>query len=106
MAKVLIVPMLSWPSIEVIEALILLSYAEFGAGSDSGLWMYEGMALRMAQDLGLQHESSVSSMDNEKQVNRARLLFWSVIAIDRITCFGTGRPVTVSQARSHTWKRC
>ncbi len=96
MAKVLIVPMLSWPSMEVIEALLILSYAEFGAGSDSGLWMYEGMALRMSQDLGLQHEATISTMQDEKQSNRARLLFWSVVAIDRITCFGTGRPVTVS----------
>lgn len=66
MAKTLIVPMLSWPSIEVIEALVLLSYAEFGAGSDSGLWMYAGMALRMSQDLGLQYVSVVSLLDNDR----------------------------------------
>ncbi|KDN42740.1 hypothetical protein K437DRAFT_257767 [Tilletiaria anomala UBC 951] len=97
MAKTLIVPMLSWPSFEVIEALVLLSYAEFGAGSDSGLWMYAGMALRMAQDLGLQHESTISSLPDEKQATRARLLFWSVVGIDRIICFGTGRPVTIRE---------
>ena len=48
MAKTLIVPMLSWPSLDVIEALILLSYAEFGAGSDSGHWMYSGMGMRIS----------------------------------------------------------
>lgn len=97
MAKILIIPLLSFPSIEVIEALILLSYAEFAAGSDSGLWMYVGMALRMAQDLGLQHEVSIQSIPNEKHQEKARLLFWAVIALDRITTFGTGRPVSIRE---------
>lgn len=95
MAKVLIVPMLSWPSIDVIEALVIISYAEFGAGADAGLWMYVGMALRMATDLGLQHELTVRSMATQKQQDRARYLFWAIVSLDRITCFGTGRPVTV-----------
>lgn len=97
MAKVLIIPLLSFPSIEVIEALILLSYAEFAAGSDSGLWMYVGMALRMAQDLGLQHEVSIQSIPNEKHQEKARLLFWAVVGLDRITTFGTGRPVSIRE---------
>lgn len=97
MAKVLIIPLLSFPSIEVVEALILLSYAEFAAGSDSGLWMYVGMALRMAQDLGLQHEASIQSIPTEKQQEKARLLFWAVIGLDRITTFGTGRPVSIRE---------
>lgn len=95
MAKVLIVPMLSWPSIDVIEALVILSYAEFGAGADAGLWMYIGMAMRMSIDVGLQHELTIRSMATKKQQIRARYLFWSIVSLDRITCFGTGRPVTV-----------
>jgi hypothetical protein len=31
-----------------------LAYDEFGASRDSGLWMYLGIAIRMAQDLGMQ----------------------------------------------------
>ncbi|PWN28388.1 hypothetical protein BDZ90DRAFT_146931 [Jaminaea rosea] len=96
MAKTLIVPMLSWPSLDVIEALIILSYAEFGAGSDSGLWMYSGMGMRMAMDLGIEHESTIQSLPTKAQQEKARWLFWSgCYAIDRITCFGTGRPVTL-----------
>ena len=97
MAKVLIVPMLSWPSVDVIEALVIISYAEFAAGADAGLWMYIGMALRMATDLGLQHEVTITSMANKKQQDRSRLLFWAIVGLDRITCFGTGRPVTVRE---------
>jgi hypothetical protein len=40
-----------------VQAALLLAYDEFGASRDSGLWMYLGIAIRMAQDLGMQtHE--------------------------------------------------
>ncbi|CAI6336632.1 unnamed protein product [Periconia digitata] len=42
------------PSVAVVQAAILLAYDEFGANRDSGLWMYLGIAIRMAQDLGMQ----------------------------------------------------
>ena len=81
--------------------------------------MYAGMALRMSQDLGLQYvsvfsatrrplpltprelpqEPTISSLADAREQNRARLLFWTVVALDRIICFGTGRPVTVSSER-------
>ncbi len=56
------------------------------------------MALRMAQDLGLQHEVSIQSIPNEKHQEKARLLFWAVIGLDRITTFGTGRPVSIRES--------
>ncbi|PVI01200.1 hypothetical protein DM02DRAFT_627850 [Periconia macrospinosa] len=42
------------PSVAVVQAALLLAYDEFGANRDSGLWMYLGLAIRMAQDLGMQ----------------------------------------------------
>lgn len=42
------------PSVAVVQAALLLAYDEFGASRDSGLWMYLGVAIRMAQDLGMQ----------------------------------------------------
>ncbi|KAL6703975.1 hypothetical protein ACN47E_008913 [Coniothyrium glycines] len=42
------------PSVAVVQAALLLGYDEFGASRDSGLWMYLGIAIRMAQDLGMQ----------------------------------------------------
>ncbi|KAF2124622.1 hypothetical protein P153DRAFT_370552 [Dothidotthia symphoricarpi CBS 119687] len=41
------------PSVAVVQAALLLAYDEFGASRDSGLWMYLGIAIRMAQDLGM-----------------------------------------------------
>ncbi|KAF2799673.1 hypothetical protein K505DRAFT_320990 [Melanomma pulvis-pyrius CBS 109.77] len=42
------------PSVAVVQAALLLAYDEFGASRDSGLWMYLGICIRMAQDLGMQ----------------------------------------------------
>ena len=41
-------------TIAVAQACLLLAYEEFGTDHDSGLWMYLGTAIRMAQDLGIQ----------------------------------------------------
>lgn len=42
------------PTISVAQACLLLAYEEFGTDKDSGLWMFLGTAIRMAQDLGIQ----------------------------------------------------
>lgn len=42
------------PSVAAVQSALLLAYNEFGESRDSGLWMYLGISIRMAQDLGLQ----------------------------------------------------
>ena len=41
------------PSVAAAQAALLLAYNEFGEARDSGLWMYLGIAIRIAQDLGM-----------------------------------------------------
>lgn len=53
-AKSAIADTFACPSVAVVQAALLLAYDEFGASRDSGLWMYLGIAIRMAQDLGMQ----------------------------------------------------
>ncbi|KAI9705687.1 MAG: hypothetical protein M1820_005097 [Bogoriella megaspora] len=43
------------PNVAAVQAALLLAYDEFGRNRDSGLWMYLGIAIRMAQDLGMQN---------------------------------------------------
>lgn len=45
---------LSCPTLAVAQSCLLLAYEEFGSNRDSGLWMYLGISIRMAQDLGMQ----------------------------------------------------
>ncbi|KAL2818367.1 hypothetical protein BJX63DRAFT_429297 [Aspergillus granulosus] len=49
-----LVESLSFPTLSVVQACLLLAYEEFGSNHDSGLWMYLGISIRMAQDLGMQ----------------------------------------------------
>jgi hypothetical protein len=52
-AKSLVIPHLALPNIDIVFALLLIAYHEFGEDRDSGLWMWCGLAIRMAVDLGL-----------------------------------------------------
>ena len=42
------------PTLSAVQACLLLAYEQFGADHDSGLWIYLGLSIRMAQDLGMQ----------------------------------------------------
>lgn len=52
-AKSSVVDTFACPNLATVQACILLAYVEFGSNRDSGLWMFLGIAIRMAQDLGL-----------------------------------------------------
>lgn len=41
------------PNIAAVQASLLLAYEQFGSDRDSGLWVYLGLSIRMAQDLGM-----------------------------------------------------
>ncbi|CED82451.1 Transcription factor domain, fungi [Phaffia rhodozyma] len=97
-AKKILVPLLSFPSVDTVVGLVLLAWSEFGSGRDSGLWMFSGMAIRMLQDLGLHREASIQQEPSDVEIARRRLLFWSVFFLDRVISYGTGRSATVSEA--------
>ena len=59
--------------------------------------MYTGMALRVVQDLGMQHELSLDrgekgqlGPEQREEIARRRLLFWSVFFSERFINWGTG----------------
>nr|POF23950.1 putative transcriptional regulatory protein [Quercus suber] len=52
-AKAALVDTFPCPSVAAVQAALLLAYNEFGESRDSGLWMYLGISIRMAQDLGM-----------------------------------------------------
>ena len=54
-AKAATVDTFPCPSVGAVQACLLMAYEGFGANQDSALWMYLGLAIRMAVDLGL-HE--------------------------------------------------
>ncbi|ORY23128.1 fungal-specific transcription factor domain-domain-containing protein [Naematelia encephala] len=97
--------MLAVPSRDTIIALLLLAHLGFANDSESEEWMFTGMAVRMAIDLGLHlvsegdcraddqdpgEESDISA--EERRLNR--LVFWSVLLLDFALAFGVGRQTT------------
>ncbi|RYO83264.1 hypothetical protein DL766_002149 [Monosporascus sp. MC13-8B] len=58
-AKSAVVDTFPCPSVSAVQACLLMAYDGFGADQDSALWMYLGIAIRMAVDLGLTKEDGV-----------------------------------------------
>ncbi|KAG8532544.1 uncharacterized protein KY384_002421 [Bacidia gigantensis] len=108
-AKSMVVSAINLPTIDGVAGLLLLAFADFGDNNEAGLWMYTGMALRMAQELGLQRQRSErrpsrqiedpgeTSPQNEVVEPEAFhdsaeiILFWAVFVSDAALCNGTGR---------------
>ncbi|KAF0321669.1 hypothetical protein GQ607_011182 [Colletotrichum asianum] len=123
-AKEQLVPLLSVPEPEIVAGLVLLSWSEFGEDNEAGLWMFAGMAIRMAQDLGFHrttetdtdpnlifHDHARPSPDgayaltNEQSAlhqQKARLvMFWSVFILDVYASLTTGRQPTLRRSEVH-----
>lgn len=120
-ARGALVDSLSCPNLSVAQACLLLAYEEFGSNRDSGLWMYLGISIRMAQDLGMQKrrgpmstsekpgddnrensdlsrspEGDVQDIEESRERKREREdTFWCIFFLDRVISSGTGRPVTL-----------
>ncbi|KAK9246272.1 fungal-specific transcription factor domain-containing protein [Lipomyces tetrasporus] len=92
-AKMLLIPHLALPSVEIVFALLLIAYHEFGEDRDSGLWSWSGLAIRMSYDLGLHKVSD--GIGDEEQIAQRRRVFWSVVCLDRFISCGTGRVATI-----------
>ncbi|CAM1507657.1 Fc.00g072980.m01.CDS01 [Cosmosporella sp. VM-42] len=91
-AKALLVPLLNLPSYEVVESILMIAWMEMATCHDAGLWMYTGMAVRMAEDLGMHKQGTLPLGDSSN--SDERLLYWAVNFLDHIISFATGRPLT------------
>ncbi|KAK1234865.1 hypothetical protein PQX77_001959 [Marasmius sp. AFHP31] len=86
-----------------VQALLLLGYREFGVGSMEQGWIYIGMAIRMAIDLGLnsnsqhwkQHGHDLFSRD-ETQIRRQ--IWWICCLADRYGSVYMGRSILIPEA--------
>ncbi|KAM0748980.1 hypothetical protein T439DRAFT_382069 [Meredithblackwellia eburnea MCA 4105] len=101
-AQHLLLPHLALPTVELVFALLLLAYNEFAADRDSGLWIWEGMAIRMSYDLGLHvpfQGPEPLTPEMKSHIELRTRTFWSVLCLDRFISSGTGRPTTIPLAQ-------
>ncbi|EJD05321.1 uncharacterized protein FOMMEDRAFT_131881 [Fomitiporia mediterranea MF3/22] len=102
-AKVLLDRCYSSSRPSTCQALILMGYREIGIGAMAQSWLYIGMAVRMAQDLGMHRSSDGWSRDGEpiftalEQQIRKRIWYACVI-MDKYVSAYIGRPLSIFEA--------
>ncbi|KAG7099704.1 hypothetical protein E1B28_001524 [Marasmius oreades] len=85
-----------------VQSLLLLGYREFGVGSMEQGWIYIGMAIRMAIDLGLntnsdrwkQHGHDLFARD---ETQTRRQIWWICCLADRYGSVYMGRPIIIRE---------
>lgn len=102
---------LTSPSIDGIQALLMLGLYEWGQARGLSAWVYVGIAMRLAQSMGLAYEddddnrtfkpspfrkngANVRENAIEKEVRRRTL--WSCFIMDRMLSAGKYRPTMIS----------
>lgn len=71
-AKAATVDTFGCPSVGAVQAFLLMAYEGFNANQDSALWMYLGLAIWMAVDLGLQKVAGVKSHGDDEPLHTKR----------------------------------
>lgn len=92
-AKAILDTIYDSPDIHCVGGLILLSYQQMGTGGGFRAWMFIGLAIRMAQHLGLNRDCvklnpHMHVLDREER-NR---VWWTCFVADRIISATFGRP--------------
>ncbi|CAG8620568.1 5751_t:CDS:2 [Paraglomus brasilianum] len=82
-------------NIITLQALLVMAMNQQGK-KNSRCWLYTGMAIRMAQDMGLHRDSSKWNLDARQAEIRKRL-WWACFMSDRIVSAGLGRPVVIQE---------
>jgi hypothetical protein len=85
------------PRIVTIQALILLCLHPTYSTSSYRNWILAGMAVRMAQDLGLHRTLTTVEVSSEFKERRKRLFFACYIN-DRWICAVMGRPLAIADS--------
>lgn len=83
-----------------VQALLLMGYREIGIGAMAQSWLYVGMAVRMAQDLGLHRQSDRwERVDGpiftplEQQLRRR--IWYACVVMDKYVSTYIGRPLSI-----------
>ncbi|PTU17030.1 hypothetical protein P175DRAFT_0446999 [Aspergillus ochraceoroseus IBT 24754] len=109
-AKALLEIELDSPCVATVQALVILSCHEGSSNRDARGWLYSGMSMRLAFDLGLHLDMTpyVEKGDlSTVEADVRRLAFWGSYCADHFWGFYLGRPfrmnagdITVSKAAS------
>ncbi|CAI2163370.1 7660_t:CDS:2 [Funneliformis geosporum] len=83
-------------SISLVQSLILLA-GHRQSHKSSANWVYIGLAIRLAQDMGLHRDSAKWNLD-ERQGEIRRRVWWGCVLSDRYGSARMGRPLAINDA--------
>lgn len=81
-------------SIELVQGLLLMGRYYHGSLELNNCWTVVGMAIRMAQGLGLHLDTSTFTTNLVEQEIRKRV-WWGCFVLDRVLSMKVGRPPTI-----------
>ncbi|CAK7210184.1 Transcriptional activator [Sporothrix bragantina] len=82
-------------SILGVETLAYIGYFFQNINRRDAAYLYIGLALRMAVNLGLHQELSTSLRLSQADREHRRRVFWSIYSLDRILSLKSGHPVAI-----------
>ncbi|KXG51937.1 Transcription factor [Penicillium griseofulvum] len=89
---------LKWPKITTIQSLAIMGMAYIAMGSDAAGWLHQGMANRLALDMGFNMDPSVLSGAVALpaiEIELRRQIYWALYCHDKLSASYTGRVCTL-----------
>ena len=96
-ARTILLPIIEQPTVSRIQALLMITGHSWGAGEGRRAWIHLGVAMRMAQVMGLFEESMVpTSREEFILAEERRRTAWTCFLMDSLLSGGKGRRRTLS----------
>lgn len=104
----LILPSIDEPSLQRIQVLLMLTGHGWGSGEGRRAWVYLGMAVRMAQIMGLFDDPPVGAQTKEEFIHgeERRRTAWTCFLMDSLLSGGKGRERLLSADSMHIQLPC
>ncbi|GKZ27612.1 hypothetical protein AbraIFM66951_005606 [Aspergillus brasiliensis] len=100
-AEVLLYYDLKRPNITTLQSLVIMATAYVAMGAEAAGWLHQGMASRLAQDMGLNLDSVLlrsSANLSMEDVDLRRRVYWALYCEDKLAASYTGRVCTLMLA--------
>ncbi|EKG19267.1 Transcription factor fungi [Macrophomina phaseolina MS6] len=98
-AKALLELEMDSPCLATVQALVILGGHEMACKRDARGWLYSGMAMRLAFDLGLHLDMKEYVKKGKISATEAdirKTTFWGTYLVDHLSGFYYGRPVRIN----------
>ncbi|CAL5867167.1 uncharacterized protein PFLUO_LOCUS1379 [Penicillium psychrofluorescens] len=89
---------LKWPSITTIQSLTIMNMVYVAMGSDAAGWLHQGMAIRLALDMGFNMDPAVLAGTVSLppiEIELRRQIYWALYCHDKLAASYTGRVCTL-----------